>query len=165
MLQVTQLSSSSSKDFGDFKRVKMTFSCFWNQKHVFLFPQERTIFLLSSNCVFSIDFGTGIMITVSCKMHNLMLWWSFAFPPSSSYGFVIYISWALMFQGNMGLLALLMYSKCLFLSCMQTKVSSGWNVKRLQEETEIKIQHLKDTSSSTHVDAISMLLKHVTVWT
>ncbi|XP_042391872.1 V-type proton ATPase subunit G-like [Zingiber officinale] len=40
--------------------------------------------------------------------------------------------------------------------------SSGWNVKKLDEETEIKIQNLKDASSKVHGDVISMLLKHVT---
>ncbi|KAG6503621.1 V-type proton ATPase subunit G-like [Zingiber officinale] len=40
--------------------------------------------------------------------------------------------------------------------------SSGWNVKKLDEETEMKIQNLKDASSKVHGDVISMLLKHVT---
>ncbi|XP_065041221.1 V-type proton ATPase subunit G1-like [Musa acuminata AAA Group] len=40
--------------------------------------------------------------------------------------------------------------------------SSGWNVKRLEKETETKIQNLKNASSAIHADVINMLLKHVT---
>ncbi|WOK99530.1 hypothetical protein Cni_G08242 [Canna indica] len=40
--------------------------------------------------------------------------------------------------------------------------SSGGNVKRLEEETRIKIQRLQDAFSSCRADVVGMLLKHVT---
>ncbi|KAK1300821.1 V-type proton ATPase subunit G [Acorus calamus] len=48
----------------------------------------------------------------------------------------------------------------------QTKVSentgsSGWNVKRLDIDTEIKIQHLKDMNASISSAVVRMLLNHV----
>ncbi|KAK4272878.1 hypothetical protein QN277_021373 [Acacia crassicarpa] len=39
---------------------------------------------------------------------------------------------------------------------------SGANVKRLEQETEAKIQHLKTEASRISQDVVSMLLKHVT---
>ncbi|KAG0461152.1 hypothetical protein HPP92_021449 [Vanilla planifolia] len=49
----------------------------------------------------------------------------------------------------------------------QRKVSeasgnSGWNVKRLEEETEAKINSLKDAASMVGSDVVSMLLNNVT---
>ncbi|KAF7804458.1 V-type proton ATPase subunit G [Senna tora] len=39
---------------------------------------------------------------------------------------------------------------------------SGANVKRLEQETESKIHHLKTEASRISQDVVSMLLKHVT---
>ncbi|XP_028775155.1 V-type proton ATPase subunit G [Neltuma alba] len=39
---------------------------------------------------------------------------------------------------------------------------SGANVKRLEQETEAKIQHLKTEASRISQDVVAMLLKHVT---
>ncbi|KAK4435891.1 V-type proton ATPase subunit G 1 [Sesamum alatum] len=39
---------------------------------------------------------------------------------------------------------------------------SGANVKRLEQETEAKIQHLKIEASRISPDVVSMLLRHVT---
>ncbi|XP_008794507.2 V-type proton ATPase subunit G-like [Phoenix dactylifera] len=40
--------------------------------------------------------------------------------------------------------------------------SSKSNSKRLEEETEVKIERLKDASSSVHPEVVSMLMKHIT---
>ncbi|KAI4387943.1 hypothetical protein MLD38_000326 [Melastoma candidum] len=40
--------------------------------------------------------------------------------------------------------------------------SSGLNVKRLEEETEAKINNLKESSSAVSKDITNMLIKHVT---
>ncbi|OAY83905.1 V-type proton ATPase subunit G 1 [Ananas comosus] len=39
---------------------------------------------------------------------------------------------------------------------------SGANVKRLEQETEAKIQHLKSQVESISCDVVQMLLRHVT---
>ncbi|KAF7818609.1 V-type proton ATPase subunit G [Senna tora] len=39
---------------------------------------------------------------------------------------------------------------------------SGANVKRLEQETEAKIQHLKTEAERISQDVVTMLLKHVT---
>ncbi|KAK1322924.1 V-type proton ATPase subunit G [Acorus calamus] len=44
----------------------------------------------------------------------------------------------------------------------QNTGSSGWNVKRLDIDTEIKIQHLKDMNASISSGVVRMLLNHVT---
>uniref|UniRef100_A0A1D1ZME8 V-type proton ATPase subunit G n=1 Tax=Anthurium amnicola TaxID=1678845 RepID=A0A1D1ZME8_9ARAE len=49
----------------------------------------------------------------------------------------------------------------------QRKVSEGsgdssWNVKRLEEETNHKIQGLKDATSSVSSEVVSMLMKQIT---
>ncbi|XP_077216197.1 V-type proton ATPase subunit G-like [Tasmannia lanceolata] len=38
---------------------------------------------------------------------------------------------------------------------------SGSNVKRLEEETDMKIQNLKDTTSTISSDVVGMIMKHV----
>ncbi|XP_019701708.1 V-type proton ATPase subunit G-like [Elaeis guineensis] len=40
--------------------------------------------------------------------------------------------------------------------------SSDSNVKRLEEETEVKIKRLKDASSSVRSEVVGMLMKHIT---
>ncbi|KAJ6836918.1 V-type proton ATPase subunit G-like [Iris pallida] len=40
--------------------------------------------------------------------------------------------------------------------------SSGSNVKRLDEETEIKVQKLKDATKSVRPEVVSLLMKHIT---
>ena len=44
----------------------------------------------------------------------------------------------------------------------QSSGDSGANVKRLEQETEAKINHLKTESSRISQDVVDMLLKHVT---
>ncbi|GAY53339.1 hypothetical protein CUMW_148540 [Citrus unshiu] len=39
---------------------------------------------------------------------------------------------------------------------------SGANVKRLEQETEVKIHHLKAGAEKIQYDVVQMLLKHVT---
>ncbi|KAM0937283.1 putative vacuolar (H+)-ATPase G subunit [Dioscorea sansibarensis] len=39
--------------------------------------------------------------------------------------------------------------------------SSGSNIKRLDEETELKIKRLNDATKQVHVDVIRMLIKQV----
>ncbi|KAJ0764167.1 putative vacuolar (H+)-ATPase G subunit [Helianthus annuus] len=43
-----------------------------------------------------------------------------------------------------------------------TSGDSGANVKRLEKETEAKIQHLKTEADRISHDVVDMLLKHVT---
>ena len=45
---------------------------------------------------------------------------------------------------------------------MQSSGDSGANVKRLEQETEAKIGHLKSESERIFEDVIQMLLRHVT---
>ncbi|KAJ0963240.1 hypothetical protein J5N97_028362 [Dioscorea zingiberensis] len=40
--------------------------------------------------------------------------------------------------------------------------SSGSNVKRLDEETELKIKSLKDATKQIHSEVIGMLIKQIT---
>ncbi|KAK1322074.1 V-type proton ATPase subunit G 1 [Acorus calamus] len=42
-----------------------------------------------------------------------------------------------------------------------TSGDSGSNVKRLEQETDAKIQHLKSETSRISYDVVNMLLKHV----
>ncbi|KAK1299208.1 V-type proton ATPase subunit G 1 [Acorus calamus] len=44
----------------------------------------------------------------------------------------------------------------------ETSGDSGLNVKRLEQETNARIQHLKSVTSSISDDVVQMLLKHVT---
>lgn len=44
----------------------------------------------------------------------------------------------------------------------QSSGDSGANVKRLEQETEEKIHHLKTEAERISGDVVSMLLKHVT---
>lgn len=44
----------------------------------------------------------------------------------------------------------------------QSSGDSGANVKRLEQETEGKIHHLKTESSRISPDVVQMLLRHVT---
>lgn len=44
----------------------------------------------------------------------------------------------------------------------QTSGDSGANVKRLEQETEAKIHHLKSESARISHDVVQMLLRHVT---
>ncbi|XP_013617241.1 PREDICTED: V-type proton ATPase subunit G2-like [Brassica oleracea var. oleracea] len=44
----------------------------------------------------------------------------------------------------------------------ETSGDSGANVKRLEQETDAKIEHLKNEASRTSRDVVDMLLKHVT---
>lgn len=44
----------------------------------------------------------------------------------------------------------------------QSSGDSGANVKRLEKETEAKIDHLKTEASRISHDVVQMLLKHVT---
>ncbi|KAK9125978.1 hypothetical protein Scep_014824 [Stephania cephalantha] len=44
----------------------------------------------------------------------------------------------------------------------ETSGDSGANVKRLEEETESKIHHLKSESARISHDVVHMLLRHVT---
>jgi V-type H+-transporting ATPase subunit G len=44
----------------------------------------------------------------------------------------------------------------------QSSGDSGANVKRLEQETEAKIRHLKTEAARISYDVIQMLLKHVT---
>jgi len=44
----------------------------------------------------------------------------------------------------------------------QSSGDSGANVKRLEQETEVKIEQLKNQSSSISPDVVQMLLKYVT---
>ncbi|KAJ0538251.1 putative vacuolar (H+)-ATPase G subunit [Helianthus annuus] len=44
----------------------------------------------------------------------------------------------------------------------ETSGDSGANVKRLEKETEAKIQHLKTEADRISHDVVDMLLKHVT---
>lgn len=55
---------------------------------------------------------------------------------------------------------LVSFSCCVIL--IQSSGDSGANVKRLEQETEAKIQHLKTESSRISPDVVSMLLRHVT---
>ncbi|KAK9266853.1 hypothetical protein L1049_027112 [Liquidambar formosana] len=43
----------------------------------------------------------------------------------------------------------------------ETSGSAGSNVKRLEEETDIKIQNLKQTASKVSSDVVGMLVKNV----
>ncbi|KAF7825102.1 V-type proton ATPase subunit G-like [Senna tora] len=43
-----------------------------------------------------------------------------------------------------------------------TSGNSGSNVKRLEEETETKINNLKGSASKVSTEIVDMLLKHVT---
>lgn len=45
---------------------------------------------------------------------------------------------------------------------MQTSGNSGFTVKRLEEETDIKIKQLKETGSKIQADVVAMLLKSIT---
>lgn len=45
---------------------------------------------------------------------------------------------------------------------IQTSGDSGANVKRLEQETEEKIDHLKTEASRISDDVVAMLLKYVT---
>lgn len=49
-----------------------------------------------------------------------------------------------------------------FLVYLQSSGDSGANVKRLEQETEAKIDHLKKEASRISPDVVSMLLRHVT---
>lgn len=49
-----------------------------------------------------------------------------------------------------------------FIVTEQSSGDSGANVKRLEEETETKIHHLKTEASRISQDVVQMLLKHVT---
>lgn len=44
----------------------------------------------------------------------------------------------------------------------QSTGDSGANVKRLEQETEAKIHHLKTEAARISYDVVQMLLKHVT---
>ncbi|XP_034677454.1 V-type proton ATPase subunit G 1-like isoform X1 [Vitis riparia] len=44
----------------------------------------------------------------------------------------------------------------------ETSGSSGSNVKRLDEETAMRIQSLKESASRVSSDVVAMLIKHVT---
>lgn len=44
----------------------------------------------------------------------------------------------------------------------QTSGDSGANVKRLEQETDAKIEQLKNEASRISNDVVEMLLKHVT---
>ena len=44
----------------------------------------------------------------------------------------------------------------------QTSGDSGANVKRLEQETDAKIHHLKSEAERISNDVVHMLLKHVT---
>lgn len=44
----------------------------------------------------------------------------------------------------------------------QTSGDSGANVKRLEQETDAKIEQLKNEASRISEDVVAMLLKHVT---
>lgn len=45
---------------------------------------------------------------------------------------------------------------------LEASGSSGWHVKKLEEETETKISGLKDASTIVGSDVVSILLNHVT---
>ena len=45
---------------------------------------------------------------------------------------------------------------------MYTSGSSGSNMKRLDEETAMRIQSLKESAARVSSDAVAMLIKHVT---
>jgi len=51
---------------------------------------------------------------------------------------------------------------CAFLLLLQSTGDSGANVKRLEQETDEKIQHLKTEAARISDDVVAMLLKHVT---
>lgn len=44
----------------------------------------------------------------------------------------------------------------------QSSGDSGANVKRLEQETEVKIHHLNAGAEKIQYDVVQMLLKHVT---
>ncbi|KAG2700465.1 hypothetical protein I3843_07G231400 [Carya illinoinensis] len=44
----------------------------------------------------------------------------------------------------------------------ETSGSSGFNAKRLEVDTEVKIQNLKESAARISCDVIGMLIKHVT---
>ncbi|KAF3445445.1 hypothetical protein FNV43_RR10621 [Rhamnella rubrinervis] len=44
----------------------------------------------------------------------------------------------------------------------KSEMSSGTNAKRLEEETEVKIQNLKESATKVSSDIVGMLLKYVT---
>ncbi|RVW23172.1 V-type proton ATPase subunit G3 [Vitis vinifera] len=50
----------------------------------------------------------------------------------------------------------------LFPALKTTSGSSGSNVKRLDEETAMRIQSLKESASRVSSDVVAMLIKHVT---
>ncbi|XP_038987672.1 V-type proton ATPase subunit G 1-like [Phoenix dactylifera] len=45
---------------------------------------------------------------------------------------------------------------------VESSGDSGANVKRLEEETDVKIEYLKSQAASVSLDVVNMLLKHVT---
>lgn len=47
-------------------------------------------------------------------------------------------------------------------SLVQSSGDSGANVKRLEQETEAKIEHLKKEASRISPDVVSMLLRQIT---
>lgn len=50
----------------------------------------------------------------------------------------------------------------MFSEIKQSSGDSGANVKRLEEETDVKIEYLKSQAASVSLDVVNMLLKHVT---
>lgn len=48
-----------------------------------------------------------------------------------------------------------------FMSSLQSSGFSGSNVKRLDEETEMKITNLKSATNSVSSDVVCMLMKYV----
>jgi hypothetical protein len=56
----------------------------------------------------------------------------------------------------------LIISLCAFILWIQSSGDSGANVKRLEQETDTKIQHLKTEAGRISGDVVSILLKYVT---
>ena len=57
---------------------------------------------------------------------------------------------------------MLLMRKLYFGKKKQTSGDSGANVKRLEQETDAKIEQLKNEASRISRDVVDMLLKHVT---